>query len=544
MADEGGLRSGGEAPLARPGTRRGPGTRAIGPPRAGALPILFGALAGAAALAGPARAEDATAAGAAFDLVLAGGRVMDPESGLDAVRHVGIRGGEIAAVSVEPLAGREVVDVRGRVVAPGFIDLHAHGQDPKSNAFQVRDGVTTALDLEVGAWPVEAFYRQREGSARIHYGVSAGHIPARVRLKHGVSVVHPPTTRELATGPRAWLMRLVQRFWQPMGYARDPAGPEEIERLVELVRAGLDEGGIGIGFGLDYTPGASADEIRALFALAAERGVLCFVHMRRSRRADDMSGLEDLLGHVEVTGAALHVAHVTSSGQLRTPRYLERMREARARGLDVTTEAYPYTAGSTRIESALFDDGWREQLGIDYGDLQWSETGERLTAETFARYRAQGGWVILHSMRPETVDAAIADPLVMIASDGVPMLRGGEHPRGAGTFARVLGVYARERKLLTPMEALRKMTLEPARRLEAFVPAMRAKGRVRPGADAGLTVFDPAIVADRATFEDSWRVSDGIAHVLVAGTFAVRDGELVPNAYPGRPIRADAASRP
>lgn len=491
---------------------------------------------GSALLAGPGAAG--YGAEASFDLVLAGGRVMDPESGLDAPRDVGIRAGRIEAISEQALAGREVVDVRGLVVAPGFIDLHAHGQDERSNAFQARDGVTTALDLELGAYPVEAFFRQREGRALLHHGVAAGHIPARVKLKHGISVVHAPTTPELATGLRAWILRLVQRVWQPMGYARDPASPQEIARLRALIAAELDAGGIGIGFGLDYTPGATAEEIRALFALAAERGVLCFVHMRGVSGANDMSAMEALLGHAEATGAALHIAHVTSTGGPRTAAYLDRIDAARARGLDVSAEAYPYTAGSTRIESAFFDEDWRERLGIDYGDLQWSETGERLSAESFARYRAQGGWVILHSMREEMVDLALAHPAVMIASDGIPMLRGGEHPRGAGTFARVLGVYVRERGLLELMEALRKMTLMPAQRLEAFVPEMRRKGRIRPGADADLTVFDPARVRDHASFEDSYQPSGGIVHVLVGGTFVVRDASLVPDVFPGQPIRA------
>jgi N-acyl-D-aspartate/D-glutamate deacylase len=504
---------------------------------------LAAALACAVALlASPSAAPGGAGEEPAFDLVLAGGRVMDPESGLDAVRHVGIRAGILEALSETPLTGAEVVDVRGLVVAPGFIDLHAHGQDARSNAFQARDGVTTALDLELGAYPVEAFLRQREGRARLHYGVSAGHIPARVKLKHGVSVVHAPTTPELARGPRAWLLRLVQRVWQPMGYAHDPASPREIARLRALLAAELDAGGIGIGFGLDYTPGATQEEIRAAFDLAAERGVLCFVHMRGVEGADDMSAMDALLAHAEASGAALHVAHITSSGGPRTAGYLERIEVARERGLDVSTEAYPYTAGSTRIESALFDEGWRERLAIDYGDLQWSETGERLSAESFARYRARGGWVIIHSMRPELVELALAHPAVMIASDGIPMLRGGEHPRGAGTFARVLGHYVRELELLGLMEALGKMTLLPAQRLEAFVPDMRRKGRIRPGADADVTVFDPARVRDRASFEDSYRESEGIVHVLVGGTFVVRDEVLVPSAFPGRPIRVGRAA--
>jgi len=479
-----------------------------------------------------------------FDLVVAGGRVMDPESGLDAVRQVGIRAGRIEAVSADPLEGRETLDATGLVVAPGFVDLHAHGQDPTSSALQARDGVTTALDLEIGAHPVPRFFEQREGGAVIHYGVSAGHIPARADLMHGIQIVHPPTTPELAGGLRGPLLRLIGRFYRPMGYARDPATPAETLQLVGMVGADLDAGGIGIGFGLDYTPGSTSEEIRALFALAARRGVPAFVHMRGGVGPGDMSQIDALLEHARATRASLHIFHLASSGLARTPAYLAKIDAARVEGLDVTTEVYPYTAGSTRIESAFFDPGWEERLGISYGDLQWSETGERLTRASFERYREQGGWVIAHLMTPEIVDLAIAQPDVMIASDGIPFLKGGEHPRGAGTFARVLGVYVRERQLLGLMEALRKMTLLPARRIEAAAPQMRAKGRIRPGADADLALFDPARVIDRATFERSREPSAGIVHVLVAGTFVVRDEAPVPGVLPGRPILGQAEPVP
>ncbi|MCP5042438.1 MAG: amidohydrolase family protein, partial [bacterium] len=210
---------------------------------------------------------------------------------------------------------------------------------------------------------------------------------------------------------------------------------------------------------------------------------------------------------------------------------------ARAQGLDVTTEAYPYTAGSTMIESALFDEGFRERRGIDYGDLQWQETGERLTKESFEKYRKRGGTVIIHMMQPEWIERAISHRLVMVASDGMPMVAGA-HPRGAGSHARVLRVYVRERGVISLMNAIEKFALMPARRLEAFVPAMAHKGRIGVGSDADLALFDPEAVTDLATYEQPLQYSRGIEHVLVAGTFVVRDGELVPGATPGRGLRA------
>ena len=204
--------------------------------------------------------------------------------------------------------------------------------------------------------------------------------------------------------------------------------------------------------------------------------------------------------------------------------------------MDVTTEAYPYTATQTRLESAIYNEGWQESFGITFKDLQWVATGERLTAETFARYRKEGGSVIGHAIPEEISRLAAANPRVMVASDGLIENRQG-HPRGAGTFARVLGVYVREQKALSLMDAIRKMSLLPAQRLEKAVPAMRAKGRIKVGADADLTIFDPATVIDRATFEQPAQYSEGIRHVLVGGVFVVRDEKIVEGAKPGKAVR-------
>ncbi len=471
---------------------------------------------------------------APFDVVLSNGRVMDPESGLDAVRHVGIRDGRIGAISTAPLDGREIVDAEGLVVAPGFIDLHAHGQDSLSNRYQARDGVTTALDLEGGVFPVAGWYASREGSAVIHYGATVGHIPARVKLKHEIDVGH------FSTNPNA-----LARGFNIAAATYEAASPTEIDELLGLLGQGLTEGALGIGMGLAYTPGARREEVLAMFRVAAARRVPAFVHVRSAGEMEPGSSIEavqEVIANAAATGASLHIVHITSSGGRQTPLALEIIEGARASGLDVTTEAYPYTAWSTYLESALFDDGWREQFGMDYGDLQWVETGERLTASTFTSYRQRGGLVIGHGIPEDVAAYAVGHPAVMIASDGLPFRTGGEHPRGAGTFARVLGHYVREKQALGLMDALRKMTIMPAQRLEAHVPAMRDKGRIRQGADADITVFDPDRVIDRATFQQSMRFSEGIVHVIVDGTFVVRDGESLPGVFPGRAITTRSPS--
>lgn len=463
-----------------------------------------------------------------YDLALLGGRVMDPESGLDSVLNVGISDGTIRAVTTEAIRGHTELDVTGLVVAPGFIDLHAHGQTPSDLAIKAQDGVTTALELEIGVYPVGTWYERLEGRAPINYGASVGHISARLAVFHpDLQVMHMTTEPEAlrSLGP------------EPAG-TNARTDPAQREALLGHVLQGLDEGGLGVGFGINYSPGADQEEIATLFAGAAQRNAPVFVHTR----AFGLAAIDEVLETAEATGAALHIVHIGSSALRALPDALDHIAAARSRGVDVTTEVYPYTAASTLLETAMFNPGWQENLPISYGDIEWVATGERLTAESFDRHRAEGGWIILYMMRDAEVDAAVAADGVIIASDGVPFVDGKGHPRGAGTYARVLGRYVRERGVLSLMDALGKMTYLPARRLETVAPGMRNKGRIRRDADADITVFDPATVIDRATFDEPTLPSAGIAHVIVGGMFVVRDGVLDDSAFPGVGIRGARGS--
>jgi len=459
--------------------------------------------------------SEATQETPALDLVLAGGRVMDPESGLDAIRYVGLHDGKIAAISTQPLQGAEVVDVRGLVVAPGFIDLHAHGQNIESNRFQAMDGVTTALEMEGGAFPVSEWYQAREGQALLHYGVTVSHSEARTSVFPGRTEKGDAVSYRTAT-------------------------PDEIDEIGDLIRRGLDEGALGVGYGIQYTPAASRGEIIRMFQVAQNHSVTNFVHIRYAGAVEPGSSIEavqEMIANAASLDASVHIVHIGSSGLRQVPIVLDMIEGAQSRGIDVTTEVYPYTAVSTAIKSALFNDGWRERFEADFGDIEWVATGERLDEESFKLYRQRGGMIIGHIIPEEMVDLAVGHPLVMVASDGIPFVNGRAHPRGAGTFARILGRYVRTRKTLTLMEALRKMSLMPARRLEGSVPEFANKGRIRVGADADLAIFDPERVIDRATFEEPAQFSEGFVHVLVGGVFVVRDSELVDGVTPGQPIR-------
>jgi N-acyl-D-aspartate/D-glutamate deacylase len=464
------------------------------------------------------------------DLVLQGGRVVDPESGLDAVRNVGIRDGKISEVSERPLRGAEVLDVEGLVVAPGFIDLHAHGQDLESSKLQAADGVTTQLECEIGVWPVADWYGSKEGKAIINYGATAGHLTARIYLMHGLKVgqsaTMPPEIRaKIATAE----------------YAHKKATAEEIEKLGGYVEQGIDEGALGVGMGIAYTPKASGQEVLRIFGAAAKKGVPVFVHMRGREETDDnqLAPLQEVIANAAATGASLHICHLNSSTGDDIRDALAMILAARDRGMDITTEAYPYTAGSTLIQSALFDK-WETESDDYFPQFEWPATGERLTRETFKKYRDEGGWVIQHMMKEENIAWAMAQPAVIVASDGVPFVNGRAHPRGAGCFARVLGYYSREKQALSLNEAIRKITLAPAQRLEKVAPAMKNKGRIKAGADADITIFNADKIIDRATFKEPAQPSAGIEHVIVGGKFVLRDGNLIDGAAPGQPIRGSS----
>ncbi len=451
--------------------------------------------------------------GASYDLVIANGRVMDPESGLDEVRHVGIRGGTIEAISASPLEGTRVVDAAGRIVAPGFIDLHEHGQQDESYRMMVRDGVTSAFELEVGTADVAAWYAAREGGQIVNYGVSIGHIPVRMK------VLGDPGQGLLPAG---------------IGGSGTATEAQLIE-METMLREGLAQGAVAMGFGSAYTPGASMAEIERMFRVAAAGGVSAHIHMRGG-----IDGLRETIAAAKAAGAPLHVVHVNSSSGDELDAFLDAITAARAAGQDVTTEAYPYGAGMTEIQSALFDD-WKTWPDERFALHQLVSTGERLTRATFAKARAAGGTVIIHGRSEEQTRKAIASPLAMIASDGF-IEHGRGHPRTSGTFAKVLGKYVRDDKVVPLMDALRRMTLEPAKRLERHTPSMAKKGRIRPGADADLTIFDPATVIDRATYEDASIPSAGIPYVIVGGQVVVDNG-TVTAARPGRAIRAPVAAQ-
>lgn len=455
-----------------------------------------------------------------YDFVIHNARVIDPESEMDAVRNIGIRDGTITIITEEDLQSERVIDAAGLIAVPGFIDLHQHGQDEENYRLKVMDGVTSVFELEIGTADVEGWYQQREGNSHIHHGVSIGHVPVRMKV-----MGDPPT---FLPGDQ-------------FKAAKHAATDDEVNHIMEQIEVGLKAGAVSVGFGLEYTQAATYHEVLEVMRVAKEYDAHCHIHMRFKGTVGSnnaYSALEEVIAGSAITGVGVHVVHITSTGVSATPRLLEMVAGAKQNGIDITTECYPYTAGMTAIESSIFSEGWQEELdGISYGDLQWVETGERLTEESFAKYRKTGGLVLVFFCQEDLVIDAISHPLTMIASDGI-MRSGKGHPRTAGSYSRVLGRYVREQGAISLMDAVRKMSLLPAQRLEKRVSLMKKKGRLQPGADADITIFDPETVTDHATYENPAQYSSGIEYVFVNGELVVNEGTLLNDSKPGKAIRA------
>jgi N-acyl-D-aspartate/D-glutamate deacylase len=462
-----------------------------------------------------------------YDVILKGGRVMDPESGLNAIRNVGIKDGKVSVITSEPLYGNEIIDVSSLVVAPGFIDLNQHGYAPNSQKYHAKDGITTALKMESGAYPVKPFYDLINGKLLINSGTSVGYACIRYMIKNDGNGCPSDTT---------W------GGWKAdIKTTEESLSEEENEIMMDHLKRGFESGAVGVGIGIEYIPGAGRKEIYNVFKVAAEYGAPVFTHVRR-RTIDGAPGVaiqsvQEVIADAAVTGASLQIIHVASTGLKDTPVIIDMIAGAQKHGMDITVELHPYTAASTSIDSAVFSDGFLERLGIDFGSLEYIETGERLTKQSFEKYRKIGGLVIIHNMIPaKVVSYGIKHPIVSVASDGLEIVSGKEHPRSAGTFARLLGKFVREDKILSLMMALKKITLMPAQRMEKFVPVMRNKGRIKIGGDADITVFDPLKIIDRSTYGNI-QYSEGIKYVLVGGKLIVKEGRIVDNIFPGRIIR-------
>ncbi|TNE66177.1 MAG: D-glutamate deacylase [Alphaproteobacteria bacterium] len=485
-----------------------------------------------------------------YDIAIIGGRVIDPETGLDGVRNVGVKGGQIAVVTAEAIKGAKVIDATGQVVSPGFIDMHAHGQSILANRMQALDGVTTALELEAGVIPVQDFYGRLEKEGRpINYGAAVNWVGARIAV----------IMNEKPVDDVQWFFdNFKHTEWQT-----EVATPEQLKAIEAYVDEGINEGGLGVGMLIGYAPGTGHKEYYAVTDLAAKRGVPTFTHTRYLSMLEPKSsfeGMAEVVYSAAGTGAHTHIVHMNSISLRDVDVIGSMIAGAQAQGLTVTTEAYPYGAGSTGIGAALFrGDRWRERVGgvtahnFDVG-------GKRLTEEELAYYQKEkpGTETVIHFLDLDNpADQAVLDKSVLfpggvIASDGGDWLVDGKivdqqtwpvpeaawsHPRSAGTFSRFLRIYLREKKAVDMVEAIRRVSYGPAHILEYAVPQMKKKGRLQPGADADIVIFNPDTVTDNATYEKPAQASSGFSEVIVGGVVLVDGGVLDTSVLPGKAVR-------
>lgn len=462
-----------------------------------------------------------------YDLVIANGRVIDPETQLDAIRHLGIRDGSISQISQQPLRGNKTIDASGLVVAPGFIDIHSHTPTLLGQQVNLLDGITTQLELEAGSFPVSFYGEHFRDGAQINYGSSVGHWAVRTKVIEGVDMPYIFAGDKILTmaGP-TWVQA---------------ATAAQIEQMRLLLNQGLDSGGLGIGVLLDYmTEAVSEAELSMLFEVASERDVPLFVHVRRGYTGDP-AGLVEVIDLALETGAPLFVCHITHNAMGGIGDWLAMIDEANQAGANITTETLSYAAGGTSISADVFRRrDWQAIFDISYQDVQWVATGEWLTKETWDKYAKEQptGMVNHHYVKEDWVETALQWPGMMVSTDALPAIDTSipTNPNIAGTFSRLLGHYVREREVLSLSDALARSSLYQAQWMEQASPVFKNKGRIQRGADADIVIFDAQTIAANAVYGDPYLKPTGMLHVLVAGELVVQNGLPVEGPAPGQKL--------
>lgn len=445
-----------------------------------------------------------------YEIIIANGRVIDPDTGIDKVLNVGIDGGRITGLGPGVQKAAMQIDAKGKVVSPGFIDPLSYEPVLDGVWHKVADGVTTNLGMhgmQQGVW-ADQFFTQYSGQTPIHFG--------------GAFSDH-------------WVR--YNKFGLNVGAA---ASPDQVTQLAETLDEELSKGWLGVCFEPEYTPGVTTEEIMAMARVAKRHNMPCYFHGRYSSYGEEAKTVPEIIKVAEETGAAVHIAHLHSTGGTwDMERALTLIDKANDAGHDVTACLYPYNFWATFLGSARFSPGWQQRFRIDYNDLQVAGTNDRLTSSSFTGAQSRNLLAVAYAIPERSLRLALQHPKVMIGSDAI-LDTGNNHPRASGTFARVLGKYVRDDNVLSLRDAIAKMTILPARRLEAASPAMARKGRIQRGADADICVFDAAKVADKATVAQPDKFSTGFSWVLVGGKIVLGPDGLRRDKLPGKPLKGNS----
>ncbi len=498
--------------------------------------------------------DERPSAAESYDLVLLNGRVMDPETVLDGVRNVGIKDGKIATITDQAIEGNDTIDANGHVVAPGFIDTHVHVIDlPLGQKLMLRDGVTTLLDLEVGAYPVDRFYDYMAGRSQANYGATISALGVR---EHVFNPDYESETGIITTD----IFAKDEHSFVDMKWSATVPNKEQIREILEKVSHGLDCGALGIGAPIGYaTKGVSSDEAVGWQQLASKHGRPLFLHARFSSQAAPTSGIlgfAEMISNVAAYGGGLMLQHFHQQALGETELALGLIDAARAQGLSVVGEVYPYNFGATIVGADyLKPENYGPNMGRAYKDIVETATLEPLSKERYDDLikKAPGTSVMFYGATEDDMLKALTHPGTTVGSDAFPLTvsKTGElardwdlayedvqgHPRLAGTHSIVLRMV-REKKLMPLMTAIAKMSYLPAKFLEENgVAQMAFKGRIQVGADADITIFDPDTVRDNSTMKQGGLPATGIPYVIVNGTIVVKDSKVLKDVYPGQPIR-------